>query len=277
MELSVLGPLVARLGNRSFVPSAPQPRKVLALLLVNAGKPVSVGDLERELWGDQVPPSHRTALQTYMLNLRKKIAVVTGWPAARVAAEMLVTTPAGYAFELGGAELDLHRFARLTAEGNAAISAGEVARGSEALHRALSLWRGAPLSDIDPGPVLWLETHRLELARAAALERRIEADLRLGRDYELLAELAALTTADCLNENLHAQYMITLYRTGRRAQALNVFQQLRLTLRDELGLEPSPRLHKVQQAVIAADPVLDAPQVVRLLHPATRTQSGSAA
>jgi DNA-binding SARP family transcriptional activator len=122
---------------------------------------------------------------------------------------------------------------------------------------ALSVWRGSPLSDVHAGPLISMHRVGLRETRRVVLEQRIEADLRLGRHRELLGELSALTDTHRTDENMHAQFMLALYRSGRTTHALQVFRRLRQLLSTELGIEPSPGIMRLLAAIHSADPVLD--------------------
>ena len=256
MDIRVLGPLELRCGGRSVAPTAPKPRSVLAMLLLHADQTVPVPDLVRELWGDEPPASAMTTLQTYVLHLRKLLAAGLSLPTSDVAASVLLTTPGGYQLRSDGAEFDLPRFQRLAADGRRALATGENAVAAELLQQAQGLWRGPVLADVPAGPMLQPQIKRLRECRLTTVEQCIEARLRLGHHQEMLPELAGLTAQYPRHENLHAQLMVALHRSGRRQEALSVFQHLRTTMIEQLGLEPSKRLHLLQQAILADDPTL---------------------
>jgi DNA-binding SARP family transcriptional activator len=154
-------------------------------------------------------------------------------------------------------QFDLHQYEQLAAVGRRALAAGENAIAADQLTQAHQLWRGPALADVRVGQLLEPQVKRLEESRLTTLEQSVEARLRLGRHHEVLPELTGLTTEHRLHENLHAQLMVALHRSGRRQEALRVFHGLRGRLRDELGLEPSKRLHVVQHAILTDDPALD--------------------
>lgn len=257
MIACVLGTLDVRVGGRSVVPTAPKPRKVLGLLVLHANRVVSTSALMRELWGEKPPASAATTLQTYILLLRKLLAAALdgGIPESK---RMLTTYPGGYMLRLPCDAVDLNLFEELCVSGRQSLARGEARKAADTLRAALAVWRDDALVDVPTGPLLEVETVRLRESRLGALEQRIEADLRLGRHHEVLGELTALVTEFPLNENLHAQLMLALYRSGRRAQALNVYHKLRACFIDELGLDPSTRIHDLHQAVLASEPALEA-------------------
>jgi len=257
IEIRVLGPLQLSCGGVPVAPSAPKPRAALALLLLRADQTVRVSDFVQDLWGDRPPPSMLTTLQTYILNLRKDLARALGGTASQVAETVLLTMPGGYQFAGASGHFDLTEYERLAAAGQQALAAGRTAEAADLLALAHGQWRGPALADVRAGRVLEPEIRRLEESRLATVEQSVEARLRLGRHAEVLAELSGATARNRLHENLHAQFMVALHRSGRRHEALRVYQELRSTLRRELGLEPTRRLQALQQAIICDDRALE--------------------
>ncbi|MFE3140643.1 BTAD domain-containing putative transcriptional regulator [Streptomyces scopuliridis] len=256
MNVGMLGPLVAHGAGTSIVPTAAKPRQVLALLAFNANRMVTVHELMEELWGTNPPPSAPTTLQTYILQLRRKLrGTLPGRPGE--ANGILVTRHGGYVLEIDPASLDVLEFDRLVTSGYAAFEAGTMRHASELLGEALALWRGPVLADVVHGSRLAIEVVRLTEGRLGALERRMDADLLLGRHHELLGELIALAGRHPTHEDLHVRLMIAQYRSGCSAGALETYHRLRERLMNELGLEASGRMRRVQQAVMDRDPVLD--------------------
>lgn len=266
MDIDVLGALAVRENGLSITPTAPKPRQVLALLALHADQVVPVSALIEELWAGEPPRSARTTLQTYVLQLRALIATALerGGPggapgpgaegAPRTAKDVLVTLPGGYLLSSGGGTLDVREFDRLAGTGYRAMDAGDFAGAARLLREALALWSGPAFADVQGGVQLDMETRRLEETRLCALDQRIEADLRLGRHRELLAELTVLASRYRTHENLHGQFMLALHRSGRRGEALDVYQRLRGTLVRELGLEPSVALRRLQRSILMAGP-----------------------
>ncbi|MFD5632499.1 BTAD domain-containing putative transcriptional regulator [Streptomyces sp. NPDC127072] len=279
MQIDVLGILDVRENGVCIAPSAPKPRQVLALLALHADQVVPVSALIDELWAGRPPRSGRTTLQTYVLQLRDLItlaleqdtppapapvsaavpgaapAVSAAAPAGRRSAkDVLVTAPGGYMLVSGGGSSDVREFDRLAGMGYRALDAGDVKDAARLLREALALWGGAAFADVQAGARLQMEAMRLEESRLCALDQRIEADLRLGRHRELLAELTVLTSRYRTHENLHAQFMLALHRSGRRGEALDAYHRLRTTLVRDLGLEPSARLRRLQQSILTAAP-----------------------
>lgn len=266
MDIDVLGALAVRENGRSITPTAPKPRQVLALLSLHADQVVPVTALIEELWAGEPPRSARTTLQTYVLQLRSLIAAALKHGAqegregpARTAKEVLETLPGGYRLDSGGGTSDVREFDRLAGLGYRAMDAGDYSGAARQLREALALWSGPAFADVHGGAQLDMEIKRLEESRLCALDQRIEADLRLGRHRELLAELTVLVSRYRTHENLHGQFMLALHRSGRRGEALNVYHRLRGTLVRELGLEPSAGLRRLQRSILMAGPESAAP------------------
>lgn len=255
LSIGLLGPLSLRLHQAEVTTSAPKQRQVLALLALNAGRVVTVPTLIEELWGDRPPRSYATTLQTYVLQLRNALAAAnSGNPGAR---QMLSTRHCGYLLEEDACRTDVEAFERRVRAGRAAAEAGDHRLASEELSRALRLWRGPALVDVRKGRVLEIEAASLEEGRLGALERRIEADLALGRHADLLGELMSVAARNPMDENLCAFLMIALYRAGRVGRSLQAFHRLRSVLNHELGVEPCPRLQRLQAAILSGDPALE--------------------
>jgi DNA-binding SARP family transcriptional activator len=256
-DIRLLGPLRARIGNASVVPSAAKPRRLLALLAVRVGQIVTIDTLTTELWEEDPPRSAATTLQTYVLQLRRKITAAIGDQYGVSAKDLLSTEHSGYRLSLPPESVDLHRARELITRGQRALAGGEDRVGADLLSKALQMWDGPTLVDVAQGPQVRIERMSVEESRLGALELRIEADLRLGRHSQLVSELTSLTAEHPLHEALHAHYMLALYRSGRAGKALEVFRRLRATLIDELSLEPSPRIQRLHQAILASHPGLD--------------------
>lgn len=254
MDIEVLGSLSVKERGTSVTPSAPKPRQVLALLALHADQMVPVTTLKEELWGENPPRSARTTMQTYVLQLRDLIgeALARSGSPRSAAKNILVTLPGGYRLESGRGSLDFREFERRAAAGYRAMEAEDYPAAARRLRSALSLWAAPALTDVQAGNQIKMETDRLEEARLCALDQRIEADLRLGRHRELLSELTLLVNRYRTHESLHGQFMLALHRSGRRGEALHVYQRLRGTLIEGLGLEPSPQLQRLQRSLLKA-------------------------
>jgi DNA-binding SARP family transcriptional activator len=252
ISIQLLGPLSASLGTRTVTPSAAKQREILALLALNARRVVTVSTLIEELWGDRPPRSSATTLQTYIFHLRNGLAVDT--PRERVASDLLRTRHSGYQLEC---RTDVEEFRRLARAGRGAAEAGDPQAVSQLLGSALDLWRGPALADVRQGRILETEAASLEETRLGVLERRIQADLALHRHADILGELTMLASQHPMNENFWGLLIVALYRTGHVARALDAFQRLRTVLDDELGIDPSPRMQRLHQAILSGDPAED--------------------
>lgn len=249
MEFGILGPLEARDGGGLVALGGLRERSVLAVLLLNANELVPTERLVDELWGEEPPKTAVKTVHVYVSRLRKLVGV-----------DLIVTAPPGYIMRVARDQIDVHRFERLAAEGRQALAAGDAQMAAGRLSEALSLWRGSALSDFAYEPFAQAEAARLGELRLAALEDRIEADLRCGRTSELVGELLALAARQPLRERLRAQLMLALYRSGRQAEALDVFRDARTTLVEELGIEPGRELQELERRVLAQDPSLERPR-----------------
>ena len=251
MEFRILGPLEilddqgARIALRGSVE-----RAVLAHLLLSANRVVSSERLADALWGNHPPERAARALQVYVSRLRKALREAG-------AGGMVVTRPPGYLAGVDPATVDATRFEALVAEGRQDAARGDHQRASTRLQEALDLWRGPALADVADTPLARAEAARLEEERLVALEERVEADLACGRHAERVAELDALTRAHPLRERVWAGRMVALYRAGRQAEALRAYQELRVTLAEEFGLEPSSTLQRLERAILRHEPHLD--------------------
>jgi len=255
-EFRLLGPLgVSRDG--ALVPLGPKHRTLLAALLLHANQLVTIGQLVDYLWGDRPPASALNLLRGYVSELRKVLGLARSPDAP---APALLTLPPGYLLTLTTDQLDLHAFERGLGEARAALERGDAGSAAATLRAAASLWRGEALSDIDSDVLRQREGGRLEELRLAALEERIEAELRLGLHDELIAELTAHTSAHPTRERFRGQLMLALYRAGRQADALEEYRTARRILVGELGIEPGAALRRLEQAILAADPALDLDQ-----------------
>jgi DNA-binding SARP family transcriptional activator/class 3 adenylate cyclase len=250
MEFRILGPLEVVDDGRSRALGGSQERALLALLLLSANRVVSGERLAEDLWGDHPPDGAAQALRVGVSRLRKALREVGG-------DGVLVTRAPGYLLGVDPEHLDAARFEALLAKGRDQAAAGQHQEAAVTLREALALWRGPVLADLADAPFARAEAARLEEARLAATEGRVEADLACGRHAELAAELDALTRAHPLREGLWAQRMLALYRSGRQAEALRAYQDLRLLLGEELGIEPSAPLRRLESAILRHEGELD--------------------
>lgn len=256
MRVNILGPLEASIGSESLVPSAMKPKKVLALLIANANHMIPISKLKFEIWDECPPISASTTLQTYILQLRKLISgAVRDTPIS--AKDVLVTKPIGYLFRTGSGQLDVDLYEQLAQKGGESLAQGDPETAARQLREALSLWRGPVLADVELGQLLEAHAIRLRESRLHTLGRRIEAELQLGNHEALLGELAVLVMEEPYNESFRSQFMLALYRSGRRIEALEAFRQLRTLLIEEIGLDPSPTMYRLHQSILTSDPTLE--------------------
>jgi predicted ATPase/DNA-binding SARP family transcriptional activator len=252
MEFRVLGPLEVWDQGRRLAITGEKQRALLALLLLHANRVVSIEQLIDGLWGEQPPRSGAKAVQVRVSQLRR------AFEGERVTRSPIMTRAPGYLVELDPDALDLHRFERAIVDSDRALAANDP-RGAAALLRdGLALWRGQPLAEFASLPFAQGAAGRLEELRLAAVERRIEADLALGRHADLVGELGQLITANPYRERLRAQLMLALYRSGRQAEAVDVYQETRRVLVDELGIEPSESLRQLERAILRQEANLGA-------------------
>jgi DNA-binding SARP family transcriptional activator/pimeloyl-ACP methyl ester carboxylesterase len=245
VEFGLLGPLRVVEGGCDVTPARPKQRALLAMLLLRRGEVVPGAQLIEALWGEEPPETAQTALHGHVSALRKLIG-----------SDRIKTRPPGYLLEVLAEEVDLARFESLVAQARELEDPDE---RSACLRDALALWRGEPLVELRGEAFAERESARLEDLRLAALEDRIDADLALGRHHELVPELEALVGEHCFRERPRGQLMLALYRCGRQADALSVFQSGRRALVEEIGIDPGPALRQLELQILRQDPSLDLP------------------
>ncbi|MET9401783.1 BTAD domain-containing putative transcriptional regulator [Kitasatospora sp. NPDC002965] len=245
VQFGMLGPLSVRVdGGEREVP-APRQRVVLALLLINANRVVSVDRIAAAVWDGGRPPSAAATVRTYVMRLRQ----VLGGQAGR----RILTSAPGYRIELDEDETDLGRFTAHRARAAAHIRAGELEPASAEYSAALELWRGEPLVDIPSRTLREVEGRYLHELRLQTVESRLDVDLALGRHAEIMPELWREVQESPLREALVSRLMLALFRAGRQSEALALFQLTRTALIDQLGAEPGPELREMQRRILAAD------------------------
>jgi DNA-binding SARP family transcriptional activator len=244
MEFRILGPLEIVADDGPLPLPGHRPRCLLALLLLDANRVVSSDRLIEDLWPGEASGAAAAALQTNVSRLRKALGADSG---------LVATAAPGYVLRLGPEQLDVHRFERLVEE----AAGADPETAASKLREALALWRGPALADFAYETFAQGPIGRLEELRLLAVERRIDADLALGRQARLVPELEALVAEHPLREGLRAQLMLAHYRAGRQAEALNDYQAARRSLVDELGIEPGPALQALEQAVLRQDASLE--------------------
>jgi predicted ATPase/DNA-binding SARP family transcriptional activator len=251
MKFSLLGPLEVREGDQVILLGGAKQRALLAALLLHPNEVVSRDRLIDGVWGEQPPATAAHTVETYVSRLRRALHDTENH-------DVLVTRPPGYMLRIDPEQFDLKRFERLVWEGRRELAEGNPRAGSELLRQALALFRGPPLDDVAFFPFARAEVDRLEEMRLAALEDRMDADLAAGRSAELVAELEALVSTFPIRERLRAQLMVALYRAGRQADALEAYRRTRQYLVEELGVEPSATLRRLEQRILLHDPSLEA-------------------
>ncbi|GGQ80932.1 AfsR/SARP family transcriptional regulator [Couchioplanes azureus] len=266
MQVNVLGAFHVVRGTQSLVPSAPKLRQVLALLAMNANTVVSTDQIIEELWEERPPSSATTTLQTYVYHLRKlyQLGLGTRGPAdseGDTAPPTLHRSSNGYILSLDDGAVDSAEFLRLAERARTQLDAGSVETAADTIRSALQLWRGPALVDVTTGSLLRAMTVWLEEQRRGLTLQRIDADLRLCRHHDIIGELTGMVAQRPTDESLQARLMLSLYRAGRRFDALRVYQKARSTLAEELGLEPMQELQRVHQAVLLADPTIEPPML----------------
>jgi len=252
IEFRILGPLEVSADGRVLQLGSHKQRAMLGLLLVHANETVARDRLIEELWAEAAPATVESALNVYLSRLRRLLE-------SAGAGGVLGRQAHGYRLQVEPGQLDANRFEWLVGEGREALAAGKAALAAERLRQALALWRGPALADLQSERFAITAGARLEEARVSALEQRLEADLALGIDRELIGELETLVVEHPYRERVRAQLMLALYRSGRQAEALDAYQQARRAL-DELGIEPSAALQQLQRAVLRQDETLQPPE-----------------
>ena len=253
MDYGILGPLEVRTRDAAVPLRGARQRELLAVLLLHANEIVSSDRLIDDLWEGDPPPTAAKMIQNGVSQLRK-LLTPDGAPDGE---QLLVTRSPGYLLHVGPGELDSDRFEALAGQGRRELAAGEHAEAVGHLREALALWRGPALVDFADATFVRAEAARFDELRSAAMEDRIDAELALGRHADVVAELEALVAQHPLRERLRGQLMLALYRSGRQAEALRVYQETREVLVEELGLEPSPALQRLEKAVLMQDPALE--------------------
>src|SRR5689334_22592225 len=251
MEFRILGPVdvLDDAGVRLVIGGARE-RGLLALLLLSANKVVPIERLVDGLWGEQRTGGSVHALRVHVSRLRRALRDIGR-------DDMLLTRPHGYLLRVEPDAIDAARVDALLSMARQQAAQNDHIGAADTLRQALAQWRGPALADVLDAPFVRSQAARLEETRLGALEQRIDHDLACGRHTELVAELGELTTTSPLRERLWSARMLALYRSGRQADALSTYQNLRRLLHDELGLEPSAALARLHSAILAHQPQLD--------------------
>jgi DNA-binding SARP family transcriptional activator/WD40 repeat protein/energy-coupling factor transporter ATP-binding protein EcfA2 len=254
LEFRLLGPLEVWREGRPLRLGGERQRALLAVLLLHANQVVPRERLIEELFGDGAAETGANALQVGISRLRRLLGDDRS---SNGDGGVLVTRAPGYLLRAEPEQLDVALFERLLTQGRQELAARDAVAAATTLREALALWRGPALADLALLEFAQPEIRRLEELRLGALMERIEADLALGRADEVVPELEALVEVNPLQERLRGQLMLALYRSGRQADALEVYRQTRELLRDELGLEPSKALQELERSILRQEASLD--------------------
>jgi DNA-binding SARP family transcriptional activator len=246
LEFRLLGPLEVVGGDGPIPLGGPKQRATLAILLLGANRVVPVERLADDLYHGAAPVTAVTQVQRQVSDLRRLLG-----------AAAIETRPPGYILRLAPEQFDLHQFERLTDRAARAQASGAAQQAGDLLREALGLWRGGALADLADEPFARAAIERLEEIRLAAIERRVDAELSLGRHAELVGDLQELVAAHPFGERFTEQLMLALYRSGRQTEALTVYRATREALVDEFGIEPTPSLRRLERAILTQDRSLD--------------------
>jgi DNA-binding SARP family transcriptional activator/streptogramin lyase len=249
VQYRILGPLEVVVDGTAMPLGPAKERALLGILLLHANQVVSAERLVDELWGENPPRSAPKVVQVYVSQLRKRFD----------GSAQIATQPPGYVVTVGADDLDAVRFEQLVAEARALADAGDPAAAVDRFDSALDLWRGPVLADVIFESFAANEAERLEELRVAALADRIDCELARGRHDRVVGELETLVAEHPLRERFRAQLMLALYRAGRQADALAVYQEGRRRLVDELGIEPGPALQQLERSILRQERALEPP------------------
>jgi predicted ATPase/DNA-binding SARP family transcriptional activator len=250
MRVGLLGGLeVLDDDGQDVVVAGAKLRALLAVLSLHVGRVVPAEQIVDALWGENPPAAVRNGLQGLVSKLRRALG----------SAELVAMRGGGYALELPPEAIDVHRYEQLVTAGQTAAAGSDPSRAVARFAEADSLWRGDPLADFTYQEFAAAAITRLSELRLAVIEERLDLELALGRHQGVIVQLEALVAAHPLRERLRGLLMLALYRAGRQADALRVFQDGRHILGDELGLDPSHELRQLESAILAQDRALDAP------------------
>jgi basic membrane lipoprotein Med (substrate-binding protein (PBP1-ABC) superfamily)/DNA-binding SARP family transcriptional activator len=253
VEVRLLGSLEVVAGDVAVGCGPPKQRAVLALLALHANEVLPVDRLIDALWHGRPPRTAAHSIQIYVSDLRRLLAGVSDVP-------VIVTRQPGYQLSLPDEAIDVGRFERLVNDGARAVRAGDHTGGATALRSALALWRGEPLADVAYEEFAQDHIRRLRTLHLDAIEQLAAAQLAQGALGDVLSLADTLICDDPLRERGRELLMRALYRSGRHAEALRAYESFRSVLADELGLEPSPGLQRLQEQVLLHDPGLLPPQ-----------------
>ncbi|WP_171074210.1 AfsR/SARP family transcriptional regulator [Nonomuraea basaltis] len=259
LDIRILGPWEASADGAPLPLAGSRRISLLARLALSAGQPVTAEQLLADVWGESRVATAAKQLHIVVSKLREALAT-------HLAGEIIVTVPGGYRLDLPVEHVDAHRFARLVRDARAARARGDTAAAHALFRRSLGLWRGDALAEMQ-GDWARIEAARLEEERLSAFEDDTDLRLALGDHHAVVPELTAHVEVHPLRERPWAQLMLALYRASRPSEALAAYQDARRVMVEELGIEPGATLRRLQQAVLAADPVLDLPSPLQQAAP----------
>ncbi|MEV6010093.1 AfsR/SARP family transcriptional regulator [Streptomyces sp. NPDC051976] len=257
VRFGVLGPVVVMAADGECMPLPAQKMRILvAALVTSGGRPLSADHLTDALWNGDPPASAHKNLHQYVHRLRAHLARCG-------LTERLVRGPSGYLLRVYPGELDADRFHTLAGEGRAARARGELGSAEHAFADALSMWRGDALADVRSSMMLSDAAHGLTESRLGVIEEYVDVELRMGHHTLVIPELAQLVMAHPFRERMREFQMLALYASGRKADALAAYQECRLVLARELGIDPGPALNAVLAAIMGNDDRELAPRLSR--------------
>jgi basic membrane lipoprotein Med (substrate-binding protein (PBP1-ABC) superfamily)/DNA-binding SARP family transcriptional activator len=262
VDYAILGSLEVVADGCALELGPPKQRTVLAVLLVHANQPVATERLVELVWGETAPRTAAHSVQVYVSDLRRRFA-------AAGASQAIATRGSGYILHADDEAIDTQRFERLVVTGSRLARAGDADAGAHDLEAALRLWRGPPLADFAYAEFAQPHIRRLDELRLRAVEEVSAARLQLGHAADALRDLSSLLEQDPLRERARELQLLSLYRSGRQADALRTFDAYRRQLADELGADPSPALQQLQGRILLQDATL-------LPHPAAANGQGPA-
>src|SRR5262245_9162031 len=249
MDFRLLGAFEVSAGEVTADLGPPKQRALLAVLLLHAGEIIPTDQLIELLWGNSPPRTASHSIQIYVSNLRKAFEGLgeNG---------VLSTRSPGYQLDAQADSIDVRQFEALVRDGTRKLRDGDPDAGSAEIRAALRLWRGPALSDFTYEEFAQPYIRRLHDLHLDAIEDLAAAELDAGKSADVLPLLDAAIREDPLRERSRALLMLALYRAGRHAEALRTYEQLRVVLSEELGLDPSPPLQRMQERVLLHDPTL---------------------
>ncbi|MEO3867459.1 BTAD domain-containing putative transcriptional regulator [Nonomuraea sp. B12E4] len=260
MEFRILGVLEVSVAGQQLDLGGVRQQTVLAALVLEANRTVTVGRLMEAIYGDDPPNTSRAQVQICISALRRMFATHAG-------PEVIVTRPHGYAIQVNPEQIDAHHFEKLLTKARRAREGDSLEEAIRHYREALSLWRGSALDGID-SRVVQSAAGLLNERRISANEDCIDLELDLGRHHELVGELTGLVEEHPLRERLRGQLMLALYRSGRQAEALQVYRDGRTMMIEELGIEPNERLQQLEHAILTSAESLDVPRAQQQQSPA---------